>query len=302
MIFKPSWIMFKQLLTNFTKDRIASQSAALAYYTLFSLAPILLICISIVGVVFGEEAAQGQILAQIGGLIGHESALQIQLIIEGANKPDAALWAKIISVLVLVFSSSGVFSEIQAGLNFIWGVKADPTKGWLSVIKDRFFSFIMVLGAAFLLLISLILSAVLASFSDLISHFMGTNVLFELIISDVVSFFIVTLLFALMFKVLPDVKISWHEVWFGALFTSTLFSLGKILIGFYLNKFEVGSVFGAAGSLIIILVWVYYSAQIFFIGAEITKLFSLQKGSKVIPIRNAIKINQKQHFNVHKFE
>lgn len=292
MTIKSSWIVFKKLLTSLNQDRIPTQSAALAYYTLFSLAPILLICISIAGVVFGEEAARGQILAQIGGLIGNEPALQIQQIIESANKPTAAMWARAISIFVLLFSASGVFSEIQAGLNLIWGVKADPAKGWFMLIKDRFLSFAMVLGAAFLLLVSLILSASLASLSAYISHFMGANVLRDLIISDILSFFIITHLFALMFKVLPDVKITWQEVWLGALFTALLFTLGKMLIGFYLTRFEVASVFGAAGSLIIILIWVYYSSQIFFIGAEITKILSIHKGKKVIPARNAILIGE----------
>lgn len=251
-----------QLLTQFSKNRISSQSAALAYYMVFSIAPILLICISIVGVVFGEEAARGKILEQIGGLIGTESALQIQQLITAANKPHA-FWARILGIIVLLFSASGVFSEIQTGLNVIWGVKA-PNKKWLGLLKDRLLSFVIVLGVAFLLLVSMILSAFFATLSSYISYLMHTDIISDLIISDLISLVVTTLLFAMMFKVLPDVKILWRDVWEGALFTAILFALGKIIIGFYLNQVQVASVFGAAGSLIVILVWVYYSAQIFF--------------------------------------
>ena len=290
MTDKSAKTIIKQLLTNFSHDRIASQSAALAYYMVFSLAPIILICISIIGVVFGEKAARGEILSQIGGLIGNESALQIQQIITAANKPHA-IWARIIGIIVLVFSASGFFSELQTGLNLIWGVKA-PKKGWFRIIKDRFLSFAIVLSVAFLLLISMILSAFFATLSSYISHFMNTSIISDLITSDLISLGVTTLLFAMMFKILPDVKIQWRDVWQGALFTAILFSLGKILISFYLNQVHLASVFGAAGSLIIILVWVYYSAQIFFIGAEITKIFSTNKGKKVIPVRNAKIVHQ----------
>jgi len=292
MTTKSAKTIIRQLLSNFSQDRIASQAAALAYYTMFSLAPILLICISIVGVVFGEDAARGEILKQIGGLIGNESALQIQQIIAGANKPHTAPWARTVSIIILLFSASGVFNELQAGLNLIWGVKADPNKGWLKKVKDRFLSFVMVLGIAFLLLVSFVLSAFLATLSSFISHFLHTSILNDLIMSELVSLGVTTLLFAMMFKVLPDLQIHWRDVWEGALFTAILFAVGKMFISFYLNQVQVASVFGAAGSLIIILIWVYYSAQIFFIGAEITKILSTQNGKKIIPTRNAIIIRE----------
>lgn len=285
--------IFNQLIIDFTRDRIASQAAALAYYTLFSLAPILLICIYIAGVIFGEEAARGEVLAQIGGLIGNESALQVQQILDAAGKAQSGQWAKIISVSVLVFSASGVFSELQAGLNSIWGVQADPHKGWFRVIKDRFLSFTIVLGVAFLLLASLTISAFLAAISSYINHSMHINIISDLIMSDLLSLAVTTILFAMMFKILPDVQIHWQDVWQGALFTAILFAVGKMLIGFYLAQVHITSVFGAAGSLIIILIWVYYAAQIFFIGAEITKLFAMHQGKKIIPMRNAVIINHR---------
>ncbi|MCL9683864.1 YihY/virulence factor BrkB family protein [Legionella maioricensis] len=291
MLLMTFWQFVKKLFFSWSQDRISSQAAALAYYTVFSLMPILLICISIVGILFGEDAARGEIVAQISRLIDKETALQIQEIILSANKPTTAFYARIVSLVVLLVSASGVFSEIQQGLNNIWGVRTRSDLGWLVKIRSRFFPFIMVLGVAFLLLVSLILNTSLALLSNYLNRFMGTNIFIDLIISHLISFFIITLLFAMTFKILPDVELSWRDVWLGALITSLLFSMGKILLGFYLNKFHIASVFGAAGSLIIILVWVFYSSQIFFIGAEITKIFSLYKGKKIIPSRNAILID-----------
>lgn len=283
--------MFKvlhKLVTAWNQDRISSQSAALAYYSLFSLAPILLICISVVGVVFGAEAAQGKILTQIRGLIGTEAALQIQNLISAANKPITAFWAKLFSIFILIFTASGIFSEIQFGLNLIWGVKANPNAKWYQFIQNRLFSFFMVLCAALILLAFLIMSALFAMFSVYVNEFIGSYMILDLIINDISAFLLGTFLFALMFKVLPDVKIKWRDVWVGALVTSILFNLGKMLIGLYLQQIHTASVFGAASSLIVILIWIYYSAQIFFIGAEITNILFIRKGKKIIPARNAI--------------
>ncbi|KTC93187.1 YihY family inner membrane protein [Legionella cincinnatiensis] len=246
----------------------------MAYYTLFSLVPILLISIYFAGTFFGEEVAKSQVLAVIKGLWGSEVALQIQKIINGVNYSSTTLFARIISTFILLFSSAGVFNEIQEGLNTIWKVKSNVNKGWFYLIKKRFLSFAMVFVFAFLLLVSLILSAFLALLSSHINYFLGTNVLMQLLISDLISFFILTLLFAMIFKYLPDVKLAWKHVWLGALVTSLLFSLGKIGIGIYLNQVRLVSVFGAAGFLIVLLLWFYYSAQIFFIGAEISKIHS----------------------------
>lgn len=213
-------------------------------------------------------------LAEIRGLLGNEVALQIQQMINNANQPATALFARIISIFILLFSSSGVFSEIQEGLNTIWRVKSNSKRGWFYFIKKRFLSFAMVLVCSLLLLASLILSALLAFLSSHINDFLGTNILMKLLISDLISFFILTLLFAMIFKYLPDVNLAWKHVWSGALVTSLLFSLGKIGIGIYLTQVHIASVFGAAGFLIVLLMWFYYSAHIFFIGAEITKINS----------------------------
>ena len=286
------WTFSKHLLSSWNEDRIASFSASLAYYTVFSLAPILLICIAIAGLIFGPEAARGEIVAQISGLIGPDAALQVQTMIESASKPAPNLLAKWIGVIVLIFGASGMFNEIQTGLNTIWGVKAKTRHNWLDLIKNRFLSFTMVLGLAFLLLVSLILSALLMAVSAYVSGYIGSDIVIKIILSYCLSFLMITLLFAMMFKVLPDVHIEWKDVWFGALITSLLFSLGKLLLGIYLLKFQIATAFGAASSLIIILIWTYYTAQIFFIGAEITKVITRSKAKRIIPARKAIPLNE----------
>jgi membrane protein len=289
---KVFWSFLKKLVHYWSHDRVSSKAAALAYYTLFSLAPILLICISIIGAIFGEEAARGQILEQVGGLVGKDSALQIQGIIQNLNKPTTLSFSSIISGIVLLFTASGVFVEIQDGLNDIWGIKTKSNKKWLATLKSRFLPYLMILIISFLLLVSLILSACLALIGAYLDQYGNTNILIELMINHVLSFFIITFLFAMIFKVLPDIVLTWRDVWFGALITSLLFSLGKILIGFYITQFHIFSAFGVAGFLIIILVWVFYSSQILFIGAEITKILYIKKDKKITPTKYGIKKNR----------
>lgn len=277
MTLKLGWL--HELYINWQNDRVSSLAAALAYYTLFSLAPVLLICISLVGTLYGEDAARGQILGQVQSLLGEQTALQIQEMIKNVNHPSSAFIARIFSIIVLLFTASRVFNSIQEGLNIIWGVKVNHHQKWFAAIKNQFVSFAMILIFAFLLFSSLVLSALLAILSSHINYFIGTSIFIELVISYSFSFLLVTLLFALMFKSLPDIELKWSNVWVGALITAVLFSLGKIAIGFYLNKAEIVSVFGAASSIIVLLIWVYYSAQIFFIGAEITKIYTNHRAS-----------------------
>lgn len=284
------WYFLIKLFNNWSDDRISSKAAALGYYTLFSLAPILLICISIIGVIFGEDAARGQILEQIGNFIGDEPALQIQGIIQNLNHPSTASFSSLVSIIILLFTASGVFVEIQGGLNDIWGVKVAANKSWLAKLKTRFLPYVMILIISFLLLISLILSTFLSLLSSYLEQFGNTNIYVELLVNHLVSFLIITLLFAMIFKILPDIELAWRDVWTGALITSILFSLGKILINYYLAKFHVFSVFGVAGFLIIILIWVFYSSQILFIGAEITKILYINKAKKIRPTHGGVKI------------
>ncbi|MBN9229109.1 MULTISPECIES: YihY/virulence factor BrkB family protein [Legionella] len=286
MIKVLKWVA--EVYRNWRDDRVASLAAALAYYTLFSLAPILLICITIVGSLFGEDAARSQILTQISIVAGEQVSTEIQEVIKNATLPTNSLNVQIISILILLFSATGVFSEIQAGLNIIWGVQPHLSKKRFTVIRSRLLSFAMVLTAALLLLISLIITTLLAALSSHIHYFIGVDIFFELVVSYFISFIIATLLFALMFKHLPDVNLKWNNVWVGALSTSLLFILGKIFIGFYVNHAHITSIFGAAGSLIILLIWVYYSAQIFFLGAEISKIYATKKRDSITPPRNSL--------------
>ncbi|MBA2709600.1 MAG: YihY/virulence factor BrkB family protein [Tatlockia sp.] len=265
----------KQVFAAWSKDRLASLAAALAYYTIFSLTPILLLFIALAGLFLGEEAAQGKVVEAIGNLVGQDTGQQIQTMIKNANKPATAIFAQIVSIVVLLFGASGVFTELQNGLNTIWDVKAKKEAGFFHMIRRRFLSFTMVLTIIFLLLVSLVFGIFLTS----VSSFMTSNIGIELIaiiISQIFSFGIYVLLFGLMFKVLPDKDLEWKNVWVGAVITTILFEIGKYILGIYLSQVKVTSSFGASGSLVVLLIWVYYTAQIFFIGAEITKILTLK--------------------------
>lgn len=273
--------VIKNLILSWREHKISTLSAALAFYMVFSLAPILLISIAIAGLVLGPDAARGHLWAQISGLLGSDVALQIQIMIESANKPVTAVIANLIGIVLLLFGTTGLFSEIQSGLNTIWGVKDKSGRGLWGIVNDRFLLFTVVLGAAFFLLASMILTALFSIVSGKLGHFFGGELVMELISSDIISFVVSVLMFAMIFKILPNIEILWQEIWFGALVTALMFTFGKFLLVFYLSKIQVGLAFGASGSIIIILIWAYYSAQIFFIGAEITKIYATRKGKKL---------------------
>lgn len=261
----------------------ARLGAALAFFTVFSLAPLLIIAIAVAGFVFGEEAARGQISIQISATVGPQVAKGIEDMVRNAAKPGQGIIAAAIGVATLILGASGVFGQLKDAMNTIWEVLPDPEGGFLKLIRDRFLTFTMVLGASFLLLVSLIVSAGLAALTNAAS---GTGIavspLFQLL-DAVVALGIVTVLFALLFKYLPDVKVAWHDVWLGAFVTSLLFSIGKLVIGLYLGRSGVASAYGAAGSLIVILLWVYYASQILFFGAELTRAYALRHGSQKPP-------------------
>lgn len=290
MNIKTILTLFKETFAEWNKDKASRLAAALAYYTIFSLAPLLIIVIAIAGSVFGEEAAKGEIVGQIRGLVGKEGAEFIQTAIENASKPAAGTIASIISVALLLFGASGVFAELQDALNTIWEVQPKPGRGVLNVIRSRFLSFTMVLGIGFLLIVSLVASAILAAVVNFLGHLLpGLDALWNLA-NFVVSFLLTTVLFGLIYKVLPDVKITWSDVWIGAAITSLLFSIGRFLLGQYLGNNSFGSTYGAAGSLVVILAWVYYAAQILFFGAEFTQVYARRYGSQIVPAANAVPI------------
>lgn len=276
--------LVKETFLEWNKDKASRLAAALAYYTVFSLAPLLIIVIAIAGSVFGEEAARGEIVGQIQGLVGRDGAQFIETAIENVSKPEKGTIASVISLVVLLFGASGVFAELQDALNTIWEVQPKPGLGLLGFIRSRFLSFTMVLGIGFLLLVSLVVSTALTALINFFGNLLpGIDFLWQLA-NFILSFVVTTLLFGLIYKVLPDVKIAWGDVWIGATITSVLFSLGRFLLGQYLGNSSFGSTYGAAGSLVVILVWVYYAAQILFFGAEFTEVYARRYGSRIVPV------------------
>lgn len=283
------WSVIKDTASDWQEDKAATLAAALAYYTLLSIAPLIVLAVAIVGLVFGEDAARGQISEQIGGLVGTQASEAIEAIARNASAPDTGTISAIIGVVVLLFGASGVFGELQTSLNAIWEVETKPGRGILGVLKDRFFSFTMVLGVAFLLLVSMVLSAAIASLGRFLEGALPGGEALWSVLNFALSLGIITLLFALIYKVIPDAKIHWRDVWIGAFVTATLFTIGKLLVGLYLGKSTFVSSYGAAGSVVALVVWVYYSSQIVFLGAEFTQVYARRFGSRIEPTKNAVR-------------
>jgi membrane protein len=285
--------LLKQTASEWVEDDAPSLGAALAYYTVFSLAPLMTIAIAIAGFFFGKEAAQGQIFDELRVLLGEEGGKAVEEMVQSASaQPTAGVVATIISVIILLFGASGVFGQLQASLNRMWGVKPKPGRGVLGMIKDRLLSFGFTLVVGFLLLVSLLLTAGIALVADWLGGLMPGSETLAQILNLVLSLAMITLLFATIFKFLPDAKIAWHDVWIGAFLTALLFTIGKFALGIYLGKSGVASSYGAAGSLIVLLLWVYYSSQILFFGAEFTQVYANRFGSRVAPADNAVPVRQ----------
>ncbi|PWU07719.1 MAG: ribonuclease BN [Terriglobia bacterium] len=274
------WDLIKRTVANWNKINAPRLGAALSFYTMMSLAPLLVVAIGIAALVFGRQAVEGQIVWQIQDLVGEQGARAIQSMLAAASKPGAGSVATVIGFLILLFGASGVFGELRDSLNMVWGIQGNEGSGVLGLIKYRFFSFAMVLGIGFLLMVSLIFSAIIAAVGKFLGGLLPGPEAMLHIGSLLLSFAAFTGLFALLYKVVPDVRIEWQDVWIGAAVTSLLFSVGKFLIGLYLGKAGVGSAYGAAGSLVVLLIWVYYSAQVFFLGAEFTHIFAERHGSR----------------------
>jgi membrane protein len=263
------------------EDRAPRMGAALAYYTIFSLAPLLIIAIAIAGLVFGEQAARGQVAHQIQSLVGHEGAQAIEEMLKAAQMPRSSITATIMGFLIFLFGAMAVFGELQDALNTIWKVPPKPHYGWLDLLRERLLSFSMILAVAFLLLVLLVISAVL---SGIIGWFETWLTVSLAHLADfAVSMLVVTGLFAMIYKFLPDTKIAWCDVWLGAAITALLFLGGRFLIGLYLGRSSFTSAYGAAGSFAVLLVWLYYSAQVFLFGAELTHQFARRFGSACEP-------------------
>ncbi|MDB5049390.1 MAG: ribonuclease [Fibrobacteres bacterium] len=279
--------LFQETFSEWSKDKASRLAAALSYYTIFSVAPLLVIAIAVAGLVFGRKAATDQIVYEIRGLVGDQGAQVIQTILQNASKTTSGILATVVGIATLLLGASGAFGQLQDSLNTIWEVKPKAGRGVKGVLRDRFLSFSMVLVIGFLLMVSLLLSALLSGLGKFLSDLLPMSSMVMQAINFGISFGVTTILFALIFKVLPDAYVRWRDVWVGAAVTALLFSLGRFLIGLYLGRASVSSAYGAAGSLVVVLLWVYYSAQILFLGAEFTQVYAKKFGKAIVPKPNA---------------
>lgn len=283
--------LLKETYVQWDEDQAARQAASLALYTLLSVAPLLIVSIKVAGLALGDEAARGQVSQEMGRLVGPQAGAAIEAMVANAKEPGEGVLGSLIGLCVLLFGASGVFGELQTSLNQMWEVKPKPNRGAMGFVKDRFFSFTMVMGVAFLLLVTLVVSAVLATVTEHFRDWIPFPALWW-VLDLGIGLGVTTVLFALIYKVIPDVQIQWRDVWVGAFATALLFSVGRVLLSWYVGRSATVSPFGAAGSLVALIVWVYYSAQILFFGAEFTQVFATRYGSHILPSVNAVSIHE----------
>ncbi|MEO6290558.1 MAG: YihY/virulence factor BrkB family protein [Ginsengibacter sp.] len=282
--FKGLWEVLKKCFQGFADNKIPKLSASLAYYTVFSLGPLLIVILFLCSFFFGREAVEGSIFGQMQSFVGTDAALQIQEIIKNASLSGESTMAATIGIITLLIGATTVFAEIQDSINMIWGLKRKPTAGWWVLVKTRLLSFGVIGSLGFLLLVSLGVTAIVESISGrLTKHFPGIAVPAFYVINLIITLGVVTTLFGVIFKVLPDARIKWKDVLAGSLATAALFMLGKFAITFYISKSNVGSTYGTAGSLVVLLVWIYYSSFILYFGAEFTKAWAVRFGSEIDP-------------------
>lgn len=292
---KTAFQLIKHTTIAFSDDNAFKLSASLSYYTIFALGPLLIIVISLAGIFFGKDAVEGKIYEQLNGLVGSSAALQIQQIISNAHHSHATSIGAVIGIIILFIGATGVFTEIQGSINFIWSVRAKPKKGWLKYLLNRLLSFSLVIGLGFLLLVSLVVNALLTLLSkNLVARFPDFPVGLFNLTNSLIILTVITCLFAVIYKVLPDAVISWKDAWMGSIFTAGFFLIGKFLIGYYLGKANLGVTYGTAASIVIILTWVYYSSLILYFGAEFTKIYALHSGEGIRPKQTAVFIIKKE--------
>lgn len=297
---KNSLTILKDTFNGFMADKGLKLSASLSYYTLFSLAPLLLLIISLASAFFGRDATEGRIFLEIRDLIGNDAAAQIQQVIKNLELSGKTTLSLIIGIFTLILGATTVFGEIQDSINMIWKVKAKPKKGWLKLIKDRLRSGSIIIGLGFLLIVSLIANGAIVALNDILKRWFPDFTIFIFnIINLAISFLVITVLFGVIFKVLPDAKIKWKDVKAGAFFTACLFLLGRYLIGIYITTTGAGSPYGAAGSIIVILLWIYYTAAIMYFGAEFTRAFAIFKGRRIQPAEFAVYVEQREMEKEH---
>lgn len=290
-IFLSPWKILKKTFINFYHDDTMSDASSIAFYTIFSMPAILIIALSIGSAFYEKNHVQDELLIQVSRLVGRESAKEIELILSNATLDKTNTFAKIAAVITLIFSATTVFISLQSSLNKIWGIKPKPRNGIIKFTMNRLLSLAMVASIGFVLLVSLVIDALLMLFQEMLSHVLeGTTLYILNFINIIISLGFITVVFGLMFKVLPDARIKWRDVWVGSIVTMVLFTTGKFLIGFYLGNSSFNSAYGAAGSLVIILVWIYYSTTIFLFGAELTAVYTEESGSRIEPYSTAVRV------------
>jgi membrane protein len=291
--FKQFWKVIVATFTGFINDNGLKLSASLAYYTVFSIAPLLILIISLISIFLGKDAINNNLYPEIKEYVGSQAAVQIQEMIKNLQFSGKTGVALITGIVILLLGASSMFVEIQDSINIIWRVKAKPKRGWVKLLQNRFLSFSLIISLGFLLLVSLILNIAINALSEKLVHFLpGITVLVLSGINLVITLIVIAVLFGIIFKVLPDVKIRWAEVRTGAIFTAILFMAGQYLIGLYIKYTAQGSAYGAAGSIIIILVWIYYSSAILYIGAEFTEVYAEATGCRIEPADYAVLVQQ----------
>lgn len=289
------WRITRQAALEFVNDSGMKLSAALAYYTIFSIGPVLVIIISLAGVFYGKDAVQGSLYDQINGLVGNSAALQIQDIIQNIEKSQLSASGAAVGIVVLLIGATGVFTEIQDSINYIWSIKAKPKRGLLKLVINRLISFSLIISFGFIMLVSLIINALVDLLQERLEFiFDSVTVYIFQAVNYIVLFAVITVLFAIIFRVLPDAKIRWKDAFIGAGFTSLLFIVGKFLIGFYLKYSNIGITYGTAASIVLLLLWVYYTSIILFFGAEFTKVYTLNFGSGIQPDKTAVFILKRE--------
>lgn len=292
---KDSIAILKDAGSGFMKDKGLKLSASLSYYTVFSMAPMLLLIISLAGFFFGDEAIEGRVFSEINGLIGDKAASQVQETITNMKLSGETNFSLIIGAITLVIGATTVFNEIQDSINMIWRLKVKPKRGWLKLLRDRLQSGSVIIGLGFLLIVTLIVNGLLLALGDVLKdYFPQITIAIMDVINIAINFLVITVLFGVIFKVLPDAKIAWKDVRAGALFTACLFMLGRYLINLYIQTTGAGSPYGAAGSIIVILLWVYFTAAILYFGAEFTRAYANFIGAKVRPSEYAVYVEQRE--------
>lgn len=292
MQLAPVGSLLKSTVTEWIDDNAARVAASLAFYTLLSMAPLVLLSIALVGTLMGEADAQSRILHEVESVVGPQAAGALAAVVGSAQRSESGFVSSVVGVIVLLVGASGVFGELQYALDTIWGVKPKPGRGIIGVIRDRLFSFSMVIGVAFVLLVSLVISTMLSGIGRVVTDALPGGAVLWQGVNLAVSLGVITLLFAIIFKVVPDIEIRWRDVWVGAFVTAALFSAGKYVLGLYLGTSTVASSYGAAGSVVALVVWVYYSSQLVFLGAEFTQVFARQFGVQIRPSKNAVFVDE----------